>query len=104
MLDLYLRKIKERAMRLVAGLVPSFLTPNHLTLLGFLLGLVCCYYLYIGNYAYGLIYWAINRLLDGIDGKREVNYSKTLGVVARRRSLQSDFGGYLDIICDFTVP
>eukprot|EP01016_Furgasonia_blochmanni_P022515 TRINITY_DN2450_c0_g1_i13.p1 TRINITY_DN2450_c0_g1~~TRINITY_DN2450_c0_g1_i13.p1 ORF type:complete len:169 (+),score=4.94 TRINITY_DN2450_c0_g1_i13:145-651(+) len=36
--------------------------------------------------------WAANRTLDGIDG-----------VIARARNQQTDFGGYLDIICDFWV-
>jgi len=34
----------------------------------------------------------VDRVLDGLDG-----------VVARQRNKQTDFGGYLDIILDFTV-
>ena len=36
--------------------------------------------------------WCLNRFLDGMDG-----------VVARATKTSSDFGGYLDIVVDFTV-
>jgi len=38
------------------------------------------------------VLWWINRLCDGLDG-----------VVARITDKQTDFGGYLDIVCDFIV-
>jgi phosphatidylglycerophosphate synthase len=43
-------------------------------------------------YGVGLLFWLLNRVFDGLDGS-----------VARMRSEQSDFGGYLDILLDFTT-
>jgi len=39
-----------------------------------------------------MIYWILNRILDGMDG-----------MVARKRNISTKFGGYLDILVDFTV-
>jgi phosphatidylglycerophosphate synthase len=43
-------------------------------------------------YVVALALWALNRVLDGLDG-----------TVARMHGKQSDLGGYLDIVLDITV-
>jgi phosphatidylglycerophosphate synthase len=45
-----------------------------------------------GQYGAGLLCWALNRVLDGLDG-----------VLARATGRQTDFGGYLDTLLDFLV-
>jgi phosphatidylglycerophosphate synthase len=40
----------------------------------------------------GFLFWIINRILDGLDG-----------AVARSAGLESDLGGYIDIMADFAV-
>lgn len=44
------------------------------------------------SYPWALAAWLANRVLDGLDG-----------AVARTHGRSSDFGGYLDILCDFVV-
>lgn len=45
-----------------------------------------------GRYRLALAAWLANRTLDGLDG-----------VLARRTGRQSDLGGYLDLLLDFTI-
>ncbi|QFS84974.1 Inner membrane protein YnjF (plasmid) [Roseivivax sp. THAF40] len=64
-------------------------TPNAVTLAGLALGLLSA-----GMIAAGLTLWALvpllaSRLADGLDG------------AVARASRKTDFGGYLDIACDF---
>lgn len=71
--------------RLAAAGVPA----NAITLAGFAVGLLAVPALAAEWYATALILILLNRLADGLDG-----------AVARRARL-TDFGGYLDILCDF---
>lgn len=78
--------------------------------------MLAAFLLATGSYFWGQVFWWLNRhaqlyytfiftftpnqilnpifirVLDGLDG-----------VVARQRNKQTDFGGYLDIVLDFTV-
>jgi len=97
MLDIYLRAAKERLLNAVleAKFVDRSLRnvhPNTITLLSGVLGLVSASLVATGLCRLGLLCWLLNRLLDGLDG-----------TVARRYGKQSDFGGYLDIVVDFSV-
>jgi phosphatidylglycerophosphate synthase len=71
--------------RLAAAGVPA----NAITLAGFAIGLLAVPALAAEWYATALTLILLNRLADGLDG-----------AVARRTRL-TDFGGYLDILCDF---
>lgn len=62
---------------------------NAVTLTGFGIGLLAIPLVALEYYLAGLAVILINRLGDGLDG-----------AVARQTQL-TDFGGYLDIICDF---
>ncbi len=86
-----LRKVKDRLLRpLVAAL--GWLSPNVITLLALAVGLAAAGAATQRLYGLGLALWAVNRMLDGLDG-----------AVARATGQQSDFGGYLDIVADFVV-
>lgn len=65
------------------------LNANQVTLGGFVLGLMTVPLLAAGEMSAALVFVLLNRLCDGLDG-----------AIARRRGA-SDFGGYLDIVCDF---
>ncbi len=64
---------------------------NAVTLLGFVFGLAGCVVVAEGAYGWALLLLAVNRLADGLDG-----------AIARQRGI-TEFGGYLDIVCDFIV-
>ena len=68
------------------------LTPNHVTVMGCVAGLASAGLVALGeNWAALGIWWA-GRLLDGTDG-----------IYARATGRTSDFGGYLDIVCDMAA-
>lgn len=62
--------------------------PNHLTLSGFMIGVAAVPALANQSYTAALIFILLNRMFDGLDG------------AVARQSGASDFGGYLDIVCD----
>jgi len=90
MLDPYAIKIIKAPLALGATLLDKLgLSANQVTLSGFLLGLAAVPLLAFQQYQLALIVILLNRLFDGLDG-----------ALARRQGC-SDFGGYLDIVCDF---
>jgi phosphatidylglycerophosphate synthase len=93
MLDERLRDTKEILfINLALGLRLNRIHPVFLTLIAFVLGLIACLLLCQGIYWGGLLFWWGNRIFDGLDG-----------TVARVEALQSDLGGYLDILADFVI-
>ena len=68
------------------------ITPNQTTIFGFFLGLLSIYNTSIGNFQISLIFIIFNRIFDGLDG-----------ALARVQKKNSDFGGFIDILCDFVV-
>ena len=90
MFDASLRPIFERPLHwLAGGCIAVGLTANGLTILGFVFGVFCAVFVAMGFFVAALVCLILNRLCDGLDG------------VVARRSGSSDFGGYLDIVCDF---
>ena len=65
------------------------ISANFMTLLSFLTGLICFFYIVDSNFILALIFFFFNRLFDGLDG-----------AVARING-QSDLGAFYDIISDF---
>ena len=65
------------------------ISANFVTLLSFVSGLVCFFYIINSNFTLALIFFFFNRLFDGLDG-----------AVARING-QSDLGAFYDIISDF---
>jgi phosphatidylglycerophosphate synthase len=90
MLDARLRPLIDPPLTLVGRTLAGWgVTANGLTLTAFVLGLLSVPALALGWWSAALALIAVNRLLDGLDG-----------AVARARE-PTDFGGYLDIVCDF---
>ncbi|MEM7568380.1 MAG: CDP-alcohol phosphatidyltransferase family protein [Pseudomonadota bacterium] len=91
MFDRHMRSLIDPPLNWVAkGLAKTPLTANQLTLLGMVLGLVAAWRVYELDFGVALLFIALSRLADGLDGP-----------LARARCENSDFGGYLDILCDF---
>ena len=67
-------------------------SPDALTWLGLPFGIAAAGAAWQGLYGWAFCLFAINRVLDGLDG-----------AVARMQGRQSDFGGLLDIILDFVA-
>lgn len=68
------------------------LQPDRVTQVACLFGLACAFAAGMGFYGLALVFWLTNRVLDGLDG-----------TLARARGLQSDWGGYQDIVLDHIV-
>lgn len=66
------------------------ITPNQVSVMGFLIGVVAIPLLAMEMWAGALVFIIINRLFDGLDG-----------ALARRQKSSSSSGGYLDICLDF---
>ena len=64
-------------------------TANHVTIIGVLFGLAAA--VSVAFQLFDIAFWLIllNRVADGLDG------------AVGRASITTDFGGYLDIVCDF---
>jgi phosphatidylglycerophosphate synthase len=90
-LDERLRLVKAKVLAPLAQRY-SATHPLQITTTAFFAGLLCAGTAAVGNYWLALGLWFINRVLDGLDGE-----------VARLSGKQSDWGGYLDIVCDFVI-
>jgi phosphatidylglycerophosphate synthase len=90
MLDSTMRRIIDPPLdRIGRRFVAAGVSANAVTLAGFAIGLLAVPALAAEWHGVALALILLNRLADGIDG-----------AVARRTRL-TDFGGYLDIVCDF---
>jgi phosphatidylglycerophosphate synthase len=90
MLDARLRPLIDPLLdRLGRPLAAGGISANQVTLLGFAIGLGAVPALAAGFCAGALLLILTSRLLDGIDG------------AVARASAPTDFGGFLDIVCDF---
>jgi phosphatidylglycerophosphate synthase len=93
MIDAYTRNLLPG---LTGGLIALYrrlrVTPNQLTVLGFLIAVVAACLVSAGHAWSAIAVWWLGRLLDGTDG-----------VLARATGQVSDFGGYLDITLDMAA-
>lgn len=92
MLDALLRPLKERWLAPAAHALGRRVAPMTVTLAGFVVGLAAAIAAAFGLRDVGLGLWIANRALDGFDG-----------TLARVQGVQSDLGGYLDLLLDFMV-
>lgn len=92
MQDAFLRRQKDRLMTPMAGQSFAAIHPNLISIVAMLIGLCSVIAILAQFYWVGLSLWALNRIMDGLDG-----------VVARVHQKQSDFGGYLDLFLDFII-
>ena len=92
MLDVHMRRIIDPPLdRIGRRLAAAGISANAVTVAGFTVGLLAIPCLAAQWYGPALAAILLNRLADGLDG-----------AVARHTTL-TDFGGYLDIVCDFIV-
>jgi phosphatidylglycerophosphate synthase len=92
MIDKALREPKESLLSpLVRGPLRQ-LHPNAVTIAAAVIGLAAAGAAWQGAYLLALGLWALNRVLDGLDG-----------TMARLTGRQSDLGAYLDIVLDHLV-
>ena len=92
MFDHLLRGLKDRLLAPLASAIGTSVSPNAISLLALLFGLAAAAAAYLARDFAAVVLWLINRTLDGLDGTH-----------ARLNNMQSDFGGYLDIVLDFIV-
>lgn len=92
MKDGVLREQKDRVLEPVAQRFFSSVSPNLISFIALVPGLLSAAAIVQGELAWGIGFWLLNRVLDGLDG-----------VVARIHDKQSDFGGYLDLLLDYVV-
>lgn len=91
MLDRYVRPLIDPPLNAAARvLAKTPLTANALTLIGMVCGLGAAASVVQNQHGLCLVLIAVSRLADGLDGP-----------LARARGHSTDFGGYLDILCDF---
>jgi phosphatidylglycerophosphate synthase len=91
MFDDIFRKTKDRLFAPLARLVRG-VHPNWVTLAALMVALGAAWLAFQQVTLGAALIWLVSRILDGLDG-----------TVARLNNLQSDFGGYLDIMCDFVA-
>ncbi len=89
MLDQNLRVYKEQLLTPVADRVHRGVHPTMITAVAAVFGGMAALAGWQQLYWLGLLFWVMNRVLDGLDG-----------TLARRTNQQSDFGGYIDILAD----
>lgn len=90
MLDGFARKQIDPLLMAIAGrLADTGITPNQITVAGFLIGVLAAGAIAAGWFLAGLVLLLASRLADGLDGSL-AKLTKT-----------SDFGGFLDIVLDF---
>lgn len=93
MYDNYLRHVKDAIATPICSNLPASLSPNITTLLAFVAGLLSISFAaFIPTTLLGLIFWLLNRVLDGLDGS-----------LARTRKDTTSLGGFLDLLGDFIV-
>jgi len=78
------RKISTR----ISAILVNRVTPNQMTVLSFLVGLISALLVFVNTEVAGLLY-QISSILDGCDGE-----------IARASLRESKFGGYIDSILD----
>lgn len=90
MLDRHLRPFIDPPLTIIGGQIArSGLTANMVTLIGLAFGLAAAGAIVAGHFALAVALVLASRVADGLDG-----------AVARAQGV-TDFGGYLDITCDF---
>ena len=90
MFDAQIRPLMDRLLNPVGrSLAARGVTANHVTIIGVLFGLAAA--VSVAFQLFDIAFWLIllNRVADGLDG------------AVARASVTTDFGGYLDIVCDF---
>lgn len=88
---LLVKSLKTPLSRIAKPLVEAGLEANHLTFLGFTLGISASVAIFFDLLMVGLLCLAMNRLCDGLDG------------AMARLTKPTERGAFLDIVLDFIV-
>jgi len=91
MFDRQIQKYTQNPLQYIAKLFLKFISPNHMTLIGFSFGVLMCLSIIIDQYLIAIIFLFLNRLSDGLDG------------TMARLQTPTPLGGYLDIVLDFLI-
>ena len=91
MYDNQLRDFKDTLTRF-ARIDKININPITYTLVGLIFGLLSIYSVFISNISFGLLFWVLNRLFDGLDGS-----------TGRINERSSKLGAYLDLVFDFVI-
>ena len=91
MFDRQIQNFTQKPLVAIAKIFLKLIKPNHMTILGFIFGLVMCFLVFFQFYLSALILLILNRLCDGLDG------------AMARLTIPTPLGGYLDIVFDFTI-
>ena len=91
MFDRQIQKHTQKPLQYIAKLFLKFISPNHMTLIGFSFGVLMCLSIIIDQYLIAIIFLFLNRLSDGLDG------------AMARLQTPTPLGGYLDIVLDFLI-
>lgn len=90
MFDVALRRLVDPTLfRMARMLADARFSANALTITGAAIGLGAAFFITQGNYTAALACIVLNRIFDGLDG-----------AIARING-PTEFGGYLDSLCDF---
>ncbi|MCR9214368.1 MAG: CDP-alcohol phosphatidyltransferase family protein [Proteobacteria bacterium] len=90
MFDAALRRVIDPPLNYAGTKVASMgVSANQVTIIGFAVGIAAVPFIAFESYGIALVLVLVNRVFDGLDG------------AVARHSLLTDFGGYLDIVCDF---
>ena len=90
MLDNYFIKFLKPLLNIIATFLYKMkVGPNTVTLFGLFLSFISFFLIMNFNYKFALFFFIAGRLMDGIDG------------ALANKTAKSDFGGFLDIVCDF---
>ena len=91
MFDRQIQKYTQKPLQYIAKLILKFISPNHMTLIGFSFGVLMCLSIIIDQYLIAIIFLFLNRVSDGLDG------------AMARLQTPTPLGGYLDIVLDFLI-
>ena len=91
MFDRQIQKYTQKPLQYISKLFLKFISPNHMTLIGFSFGVLMCLSIIIDQYLIAIIFLFLNRLADGLDG------------TMARLQTPTPLGGYLDIVLDFLI-
>lgn len=90
MFDTHVRRLIDPPLTMMgARLARTGLRADHVTLIGLGFGILAAVLVAFGAPGWALLPIAASRLADGLDG------------AVARATARTDFGGYLDILCDF---
>ena len=91
MFDRQIQKYTQKPLQYIAKLFLKFISPNHMTIIGFSFGVLMCLSIIIDQYFIAIMFLFLNRLSDGLDG------------AMARLQTPTPLGGYLDIVLDFLI-